>query len=139
MIRANGVRLAAWVFAALSAVVMLFHTAAIFGAPVGHLTMGARWPGVLPPAARLLSLLSLVVIGLTAMVVLARAGVIKRTLPSWNMRAVLAYLTLAIPVKGCSNTNSTSSRLYSEGAYSRTCAVQLDQDREVRNHNSFGY
>jgi hypothetical protein len=96
MIRVNGIRLAAWVFAALSAVVMLFHTAAILGAPVGHLTMGGRWPGVLPPAARLLSVLSLGVIGLTAMVVLARAGVIRRTLPSWNMRAVLAYLALAI-------------------------------------------
>ncbi len=98
MIRVNGIRLAAWVFAALSAVVMLFHTAAILGAPVGHLTMGGRWPGVLPPAARLLSVLSLGVIGLTAMVVLARAGVIRRTLPRWNMRAVLAYLALAIPM-----------------------------------------
>ncbi len=98
MIGANGVRLAAWVFAALSAVVMLFHTAAIFGAPVGHLTMGGRWPGVLPPAVRVLSVLSLGVIGLTATAVLARAGVIKRTLPRWSMRAVLAYLALAIPV-----------------------------------------
>lgn len=98
MIGVNGGRLAAWVFAALSAVVMLFHTAAILGAPVGHLTMGGRWPGVLPPAARLLSALSLVIIGLTAIVVLARAGVIRRTLPSWNMRAVLAYLAVAIPM-----------------------------------------
>lgn len=94
--RVNGVRLAAWVFAALSVVVMLFHTAAILGAPVGDLTMGGRWPGVLPPAARLLSGLSLGVMGLTATVVLARAGVIRRTLPGWAMRAVLGYLALAI-------------------------------------------
>ena len=42
MIRGNGARLAAWVFAALSVVVMLFHTAAILGAPVGDLTMGGQ-------------------------------------------------------------------------------------------------
>lgn len=92
----NGARFAAWVFAALSAIVMLFHTAAILGAPVGHLTMGGRWPGVLPPTARGLSVLSLGVIGLTAAVVLARAGVIRWTLPSWSLRAVLVYLTLGI-------------------------------------------
>lgn len=98
MIGVNGVRLAAWVFAALSVVVMLFHAAAILGAPVGDLTMGGRWPGVLPPAARLLSGLSLGVIGLAAAVVLARTGVIRRTLPGWAMRAVLAYLAVAIPM-----------------------------------------
>lgn len=96
MRRVNGMRLAASVFAALSVVVMLFHTAAIFGAPVGDLTMGGRWPGALPPAARLLSGLSLGVMGLTATVVLARAGVISRPLPGWAMRAVLGYLGLAI-------------------------------------------
>jgi hypothetical protein len=84
MIRVNA-QLAAWVFA-------------ILGAPVGHLTMGGRWPGVLPPAARLLSILSLGATGLAVRVVLARAGVIKRTLPRWTMRAVLAYLALAIPL-----------------------------------------
>lgn len=83
-------------FAALSAIVMLFHAAAILGAPVGHLTMGGRWPGVLPPAARVLSMLSLGVIGLTAAVVLARAEVIRWTLPRWSLRAVLVYLTLGI-------------------------------------------
>lgn len=96
MMRVDGMRFAAWVFAALSVVVMLFHTAAILGAPVGDLTMGGRWPGALPPAARLLSGLSLGVMGLTATVVLARAGVIRRPLPGWAMRAVLGYLALAI-------------------------------------------
>lgn len=94
--RVNDVRLAAWIFASLSVVVMLFHTAAILGAPVGDLTMGGRWPGALPPAARLLSGLSLGVTALLATVVLARAGVIRRPLPAWAMRAVLGYLALAI-------------------------------------------
>lgn len=94
----DGVRLAAWLFAALSAFIGLFHVAAICGAPVGHLTMGGRWPGVLPPAARLLSALSIGMILLLAFVVLARAGVVGRSMPRWGMRAVLAYLALAIPM-----------------------------------------
>lgn len=40
----------------MSLVVIAFHVAMICGAPWGHLTMGGRWPGALPPAARWLSL-----------------------------------------------------------------------------------
>lgn len=94
----NGVRLAASIYAVLSGMVMLFHLAAIAGAPVGHLTMGGRWPGVLPAEARLFSALSLGVIGATAMVVLAHARVTRRTFPRWTLRAVLAYLAVAIPM-----------------------------------------
>ena len=94
----GGVRLAAWLFAALSVVVGLFHLAAICGAPVGHLTMGGRWSGVLPPSVRLLSALSMGLVLLLAFVVLARAGVIDRSIPRWGMRAVLGYLAVAIPM-----------------------------------------
>jgi hypothetical protein len=92
----DGVRLAAWVFAALCIFVGLFHLAAICGAPVGHLTMGGRWSGVLPPAARLLSALSMVIVLVLAFIVLARAGVVDRSVPRWGMRAVLGYLAVAV-------------------------------------------
>ncbi len=98
MIGGDGVRLAAWLFAALALVVGLFHLVAICGAPVGHLTMGGRWPGVLPPAVRLLSALSMGMTLLLAFVVLARAGVVDRSIPRWGMRAVLGYLALALPM-----------------------------------------
>jgi len=88
----------AWIFAALCLVVALFHLIAICGAPVGHLTMGGRWPGVLPPAVRLLSALSMGTMLLLAFVVLARAGVLDYSLPRWSMWAVLGYLALAIPM-----------------------------------------
>lgn len=96
MIGGDGVRLAALVFAALSTVVVLFLIAAILGAPVGHLTMGGRWPGALPPAVRLLSLLSIGFTVLMVTTVLVRAGVFSGHIPTWSMRAVLAYLALAI-------------------------------------------
>lgn len=89
-------RLAGLVFAALSLAVVLFHVAAIFGAPVGHLTMGGRWPGVLPPAARLLSLLSIGITALMVTTVLVRAEVLGGSMPAWSMRVVLAYLATAI-------------------------------------------
>jgi hypothetical protein len=94
----DSVRMAAWLFAALSVGVGLFHVAAICGAPVGHLTLGGRWPGVLPPAARLLSALSMGTILFLAFVVLARAGVVDRSIPRWGMRALLGYLAVAIPM-----------------------------------------
>lgn len=97
-ISGDSVRSAAWLFAVLSGVVAVFHFAAICGAPVGHLTMGGRWPGALPPAARLLSALSMGLILLLAFVVLARAGVVEHSMPPWRMRAVLGYLALAIPM-----------------------------------------
>jgi uncharacterized membrane protein HdeD (DUF308 family) len=60
--------------------------------------MGGRWPGVLPPAARLLSALSMGLMLLLAFVVLARARVVDRSMPGWGMRAVLGYLAVAIPM-----------------------------------------
>lgn len=87
---------AAWTFTGVSAVVMLFHVAIMFGAPLGHLTMGGRWPGVLPPAARLLSAMSLLAMAAMVVVVLARARVLDRHFSNWWMRCVLAYLALAI-------------------------------------------
>lgn len=96
MVGSGGARVAAGVFSILSLGVGLFHFAAICGAPVGHLTMGGRWPGVLPPAVRLLSALSMVMMLLLSVIVLARAGVIDRAFPVWCNRAVLGYLAVAI-------------------------------------------
>jgi hypothetical protein len=76
----------------------LFHVAAICGAPVGHLTRGGRWSGVLPPAARLISALSMGVILLLAFVVLAGSGVVDRSIPRWGMRAMPGLLAVAIPM-----------------------------------------
>lgn len=96
MTQEDGVRVAGWVFAGFSAPPILFHLAAILGAPVGHLTMGGRWPGVLPLRVRLLSLLSAGILVLMARTVLVRAEVLSGRVPEWSLRAMLAYLALAI-------------------------------------------
>ena len=61
--------MARMVFAVLAVCVAGFHIGVILGAPWGALTMGGRWPGVLPPAARVLSALSGgLVLGMAAVV-----------------------------------------------------------------------
>lgn len=87
-------RRAAWLHAALVAVVVLFHLAAISGAPVGHLTMGGRWPGALPPELRVGSALSALLLVLLAAIVLARAGIVRLRLPGWLIWAVVAVHAL---------------------------------------------
>lgn len=66
--------LAAVLFAILAAAVVVFHVALMFGAPLGHLTLGGKYSGRLPPLIRLIPALSAVLLSAFACVVLARAG-----------------------------------------------------------------
>jgi hypothetical protein len=90
------VRAAAWIFAGLSAGVVLFHLLVIAGAPWGAWTMGGRWPGVLPWPARGLSALSALMILGMAGVLLTRAGVLRRRTPRGAMGATLVLSGLAV-------------------------------------------
>jgi hypothetical protein len=74
-------RLAAWIFAALIAVVALFQLALALGAPWGGLAMGGAFPGTYPPAMRVAALIQIAILGSVALVVLARAGLV---LPTWG-------------------------------------------------------
>ena len=81
--------MARMVFAVLAVCVAGFHLGVILGAPWGALTMGGRWPGVLPPAARVLSALS-------GGLVLGMAAVVWRGRPRAAMWAVAALAGLAV-------------------------------------------
>ena len=87
---------AAWIYAALTAVVCVFHLAIILGAPWGHLTMGGRWDGALPWQGRVVSALSMSLLAGLAVVVLARAGVLRLRLPGWAIWVVMAILGVAV-------------------------------------------
>lgn len=90
------ITLAALVHAALSLVVVGFHLALIAGAPLGHLTMGGRWPGRLPVAGRIAAGLSaLVMLAMTA-VVLDRAGLLALGLPPLAGHGVAGFLGLSV-------------------------------------------
>ena len=76
-------------YAVLAMGVAGFHLAVILGAPWGRLTMGGRWPGVLPLRARLLSALS-------AGLILGMAAVLWRGGPPAAIWAVVAVSALAV-------------------------------------------
>lgn len=74
-------RIAAIVYATLSAVVVGFQIALTLGAPWGSYAMGGAFPGQMPPALRASALVQAGILLLLAGVVLARAGV---ALPRWS-------------------------------------------------------
>jgi hypothetical protein len=80
------VRALAWLYAALSCGVVMFHLAMILGAPWGHLTQGGFHPGVLPLPQRMMAAASAVLTGGMAFVVLSHAGVLA---PRGWTRAVM--------------------------------------------------
>ena len=102
-------RPAALVFAGLTALVCAFHIALALGAPWGEFAMGGAFPGAYPPVMRVLACIQIVALGLIALVVLCRAGLV---LPRWSrysrklVWAIVALLTagfllnLATPSEG---------------------------------------
>ena len=92
----NKIYKAAWMYAALTLVVCVFQIGMILGAPLGHLTMGARWNGVLPLEGRIASAASMVLLTCLALVVLARAGIVKTALPSWAIWIVVGFTVVAV-------------------------------------------
>ncbi|HEY5799002.1 MAG TPA: hypothetical protein VIT92_02220, partial [Burkholderiaceae bacterium] len=85
---------AALAFSVLAAGVIAFQAALAAGAPWGELTMGGKYPGRLPVPARLLALLSIVLLCGFAVILLARARLGSAShytiAPAWSW-AVVAY------------------------------------------------
>jgi hypothetical protein len=68
-------RIAASLFAVLTALVVLFQLALVLGAPWGAYAMGGAVPGQFPPALRVSALLQGLMLLVFVAIVLARAGV----------------------------------------------------------------
>lgn len=77
----NMKRVAAFIYAIVSAGVVAFQIALAVGAPWGTFAMGGAFPGRFPPALRIAALVQATLLGGMVFVVLARAGLI---LPSWS-------------------------------------------------------
>ncbi len=83
----TGSNIAAWIFGALLAVLVLFQLALAAGAPWGSLAMGGRYPGRFPPAMRVAALVQVVIYALMAAAVFTRAGLIW---PDWLQASRIA-------------------------------------------------
>ena len=89
---------AAKVYAGLFAVVALFQCAVILGAPFGAITQGGLYVGSLPLAGRIAAGVSLLLLGVMAHVVLARAGLARPVGPAaltWPIWVVFAISVLS--------------------------------------------
>ena len=72
---------------------MAMHIALAFGAPLGRLTVGGRFPGRLPPLWRGLAMVQAALLAAMASAMLDRAGVIHLDLPP-----VIFWLALGLTV-----------------------------------------
>lgn len=88
--------ISAAIFALLAAYVFVFQCIVAAGAPWGHLTMGGRWPGKLPPAIRPLSVVQGLLALAMAAAVLDRAGLVALGWPDWTYYASLALCALTV-------------------------------------------
>jgi hypothetical protein len=87
--------IAAWIFGALLAMLVLFQLALAAGAPWGSLAMGGRYPGRFPPAMRVAALVQIVIYALMAAVVFVRAGMLLPEMFEASRIAVWAVVGLS--------------------------------------------
>lgn len=80
-------------FAVLALAPASVQIALALGAPLGHLTMGGRWPGSLPGPARMLALVQAGALWAMAAVLLAVA---TGSLPVWASLPVAAVMALSV-------------------------------------------
>jgi uncharacterized membrane protein SirB2 len=89
--------IAAILFTVLTAVAVGFQLALACGAAWGEFTLGGKYPGQLPRRARIIPILSSVILIGFGLVVLARAGLAfanVRAASEWLIWAVIAYCVL---------------------------------------------
>ena len=86
-------RLAAFLYAIISGVVVAFQVALAAGAPWGEYAMGGAFPGQIPPTLRIAAIIQAALLVGMAAVILARAGLI---LPGWSrVSRWLAWVVVA--------------------------------------------
>lgn len=97
---------AAWLYALLALVVIVFQFALAAGAPWGHLAMGGRHPGRLPPKMRFGAVVQAALQAAFAFVLLGRVGAVSPEPPMFlvwvvvaisGLGAVLNLITPSIP------------------------------------------
>jgi|HigsolmetaAR201D_1030396.scaffolds.fasta_scaffold18768_2 hypothetical protein len=100
--------IAAYIFAALTSITILFQLGLALGLPWGHLAWGGKYPSVLPQSMRYASLFAILLLVLFCSIVWARAGLI---LPQWHsFSRVAIWFVVAYSALGCLGNAATPSR-----------------------------
>lgn len=101
------VSLSAITFVVLSAFTIGFQIALGLGAPWGKFTLGGKYPDVLPVKARLIPVLSTVILALFAAIVLTRAGFMRPDLLEPSRIAIwlpVTYMALGLGLNSISKS-----------------------------------
>ena len=96
---------AAGAFAILAAFPILGQLALVLGAPWGSITLGGRWPGVLPPRMRLAALSQAAILIALAVTALDHGGLLRIGLPPSAI-----WVTVAVTFVSAVLNNITPSR-----------------------------
>lgn len=97
---------AAAAFAILAAFPILGQLALVLGAPWGSITLGGRWPGVLPPRLRLAALAQAAVLIALPLIALDHGGLLQIGLPP-----AAIWVTVAVSCVSAVLNNITPSRI----------------------------
>ena len=84
---------AAVIFSVVIVGVVAFQIALALGAPWGAYAMAGKFPGRFPPAMRVGAVVQAALLGLMAVVVLSRAGIVA---PSWSSASWPIWVVVAI-------------------------------------------
>ncbi|MCB9994518.1 MAG: hypothetical protein H6873_12790 [Hyphomicrobiaceae bacterium] len=93
------VKWAGWVYLVLTVVIVLFQLALVGGAPWGDFALGGQFPGQLPPAIRVVSLVNVLILLLLGTVVAQAAALLNRlrfTFPRYAMWLVVGFSAVAL-------------------------------------------
>jgi hypothetical protein len=93
-------------FAILAAFPILGQLALVLGAPWGSITLGGRWPGVLPPRLRLAALAQSAILVALAVIALDHGGLLQIGLPPSAI-----WVTVAVTCVSAVLNNITPSRI----------------------------
>lgn len=78
------VTVSAILFTVLAGIVVIFQGCLAAGLPWGVASMGGKFPGKYPPKMRLVAIINMIMLGLIALIVLVRAGLVFPQLMSFS-------------------------------------------------------
>ena len=101
--------IAAYIFAFLTAVVMLFQVALALGAPWGEMAMGGKFPGRFPPMLRIGAIVQMLLLAFATLVVLTRVGLVLESYFEFSKSAIWFVVALCV-VSAILNTITPSKK-----------------------------
>jgi len=78
----------AYLFTALTGIVVMFQACLAAGLPWGKASMGGKFPGKYPPKMRLVAIVNILILGFISLIVLSRAGLILPEIRSFSKVAI---------------------------------------------------